>query len=77
MSFLDGARSTADKATYAFACPTIKDGEGMGVHVSMLNQKPGDDKLNFWMDVDAAQRLAKALNESLEYIYQKKIEDRS
>ena len=60
--------STATTARYAFATPSAKAGEGVGIHVSMIPQTPEGGKLNFFMDVDTALRLRNALTESLDSI---------
>lgn len=60
--------SKATTARYAFACPSTKEGEGYGIHVSMIPQTEQPAKLNFFMDADTAIRLRNALTESLNEI---------
>jgi hypothetical protein len=62
------SKSVAPTARYAFAVPADKDGEGVGIHVSLIPQGSQPGKLNFYMDVDTAIRLRNALTESVDCI---------
>lgn len=66
--------SVAGTAIFDFLAPAVKKDNGLGVHVSMTVPKPGSNSTNFWMDVQTAEKLTKALHECLEYIYQRRLD---